>query len=128
MPASASDTKPAPARKSRTARWAGYITAICGILILAIQILKWIVLPGCDASQIQDTVKSIFKDNGTPLERISDIKSLPDQDGRKTCAARVTTPTETADITYSVFREGWTTTRVQIGQVNAVPNAGTTNR
>jgi hypothetical protein len=125
MPAAGSET--APAQKSRMARWAGIITAICGILILAIQLLNWFVLPGCDASKIQDTVRSIFKDNGTPLDRLSDIKPLPDQNGRKTCAARVGTPTQTADITYSVFWEGWTT-RVQIGQVNVVPSAGGTAR
>jgi hypothetical protein len=77
-------------------------------------------LPACESDTAGDTLKSIFKDKNVEITALSDFKSVTDTSAEKTCQAHVETPSETANIDYRIYKEGWTT-KVMITEVKAQP-------
>jgi hypothetical protein len=119
-----SPTDAAPAKKKATLpRWVAILVGIIFVGVGGIKLLGAATLPGCESHDATQSLREIFKEQTGETVEVTDAKLATETNAERNCTAHVTTATETADITYRVFWDGWTK-RVQIGEVNAQPIAG----
>jgi hypothetical protein len=95
----------APPAKSRMTRIVSIVAGLVVVVFGGIKLINIFVLPGCDSSNIQDTVREIFK--ATPLVTYTGITTVSDDKSGKMCGAHIETAEEKADIRYSVTWNGW---------------------
>jgi hypothetical protein len=129
-PPPAASPTPAPASPAEAAprtfwqKATQWFIAACLIISGGLGILKgynsFFSLPACASDTAGDTLKSIFKEKNVEITALSDFKSVTDTSAERTCQAHVETPSETADIDYRIYKEGWTT-KVMITEVKAQP-------
>lgn len=116
-------TPPAPAPSPRAKFWSRIAYGVAGVAALVVggvQLLSLFVLPACDASNIRDTVHSIFASKDVTLTVLDDIARLSDADGRVLCSAHIETADEIGTIEYSITWSGWSA-QVKIEKVDAAP-------
>ena len=109
-----------PAKKRSVPRWLGTLVGIVVVIAGGAKLIGAMTLPGCDASETAQIVREIFKEKTGETVQVSDAKLVSEADTERSCAARIASPTETADITYRIFWDGWSK-MVQIGEVKAQP-------
>ena len=111
----------APAKKRSVPRWLGTLVGIVIVVAGGAKLIGAMTLPGCDASETAQIVREIFKEQTGETVQVSDAKLLSEAEAERSCAAHIASSTETADITYSIFWDGWSK-MVQIGEVKAQPS------
>jgi hypothetical protein len=110
----------APAKKKTMPRWLGVLVGFMLAVAGGAKLLGAMTLPGCDSSETAQIVREIFKEKTGETVEVSEAKQVSETSADKSCAAHIATATETAEITYRVFWDGWSK-MVQIGEVKAQP-------
>jgi hypothetical protein len=117
-----SSEEAAPAKKKNLPRWVGVVVGLAVLAAGAAKLIGGMTLPGCDSSETAQIVREIFKKQTGETVEVSEAKLVSETSSEKRCAAHIASPTETAEITYRVYWDGWSK-MVQIGEVNAQPAA-----
>ena len=110
----------APAKKRSVPRWLAIVVGIVVVIAGGAKVIGAMTLPGCDSSETAQIVREIFKEKTGETVQVSDAKLVSEAEAERSCAAHIASSTETADITYRIFWDGWSK-MVQIGEVKALP-------
>jgi hypothetical protein len=110
----------APAKKKGVPRWLGVLVGFVVAIAGGAKLIGAMTLPGCDSSDTAQIVREIFKEKTGETVEVSDAKLVSDASAERSCAAHIKSSTESADITYRIFWDGWSK-MVQIGEVKAQP-------
>jgi hypothetical protein len=102
------ETPAAPAPQSLSRRIIGICAGLGAMAFGVWQLASgFLILPNCTATGTADTIRSIYAGLDQPLSAITEARLVEERDGARICSARIATAAETADITYSVYWEGW---------------------
>jgi len=63
-------------------------------------------IPGCDASDTTDLIRSIFKQRDIELTTINGVALVSESSSERNCRAHIETSSETATIEYRITLEG----------------------
>ncbi len=98
---------PPAAKASPWGRIGGIVVGIAVLVLGGVKLLNLFVLPPCDATNITDTVRELFKSKEVELVTFNDVKPLSGDDKKVMCGAYVESADEKANIQYSIVWQGW---------------------
>jgi hypothetical protein len=107
-------TQPGAAVKSlpRRYRWliatASVLAGLAFIAVMIGQVSSYFLLPECDSSRAEKTVRSILAEMKLPASALADIKPLAETRTERVCQARAQLPGGETTIAYHVLWDGWT--------------------
>jgi len=109
-------------------RWTRIAFGVAAIAILGLSggkfMSRWLI-PSCDKSSIQATIREIFESQNVVLTVFNEIAELSATDDRKMCTAHIESADEVGTIEYSIVWQWWSP-YVTIEKVDAKPRGSDT--